>query len=478
MRRSGLSTVAVLFTFVSLLSGADEPAAPKTHTIEAAPFYVVVELPGVFEAASSAEVRLEPKSWSKLEVVKAVPQGARVAVGDPLLWLKTEDLDEAIADAELASVLAKLSLEEGLAELKSLEVSVPLDLAAAERAQKEADEDLAYYQKVGEELSRKTAEDSLKRSQEQVEYAQEELDQLEKMYKADDLTEETEEIILLRTRRDLEHSKFFAEAAQHRLNHDLQIDLPRQRVQTENAAVRAAIAFERARATLPASLQQKRIDVKKLTLAAAKADENLADLKADRELMTVKSPAAGIVRYGECERGKWTNAAEIEGQLREGGKVVADMILFTIVSGERMQIRVEIPEDKLHLCTPGKTGTAIPKGFPKLRLAATLDEVNLIALREGVFDGRISYTGDAPQITAGMSCTVKLTASANERALSVPTSAIFSEPGNDEVQSVYVVVGEGSEKRSVKTGHEQGDRTEILEGLKAGEKILLEKPAN
>jgi hypothetical protein len=279
-------------------------------------------------------------------------------------------------------------------------------------------------------------------------------------------------------RRDLEHSKFFAEAAQHRLTHDLEIDLPRQRVQTENAAVRAALASEKARATLPASLQQKRIEVKKLMLAAAEADENLADLKADRALMTVKSPAAGLVRYGECNRGKWPNAAEIEGRLQERGKVMADTTLFTIVSGDRMQIRVEIPEDKLHLCTPGKTGTAIPKGFPKLRLAATLDEVNLIALREGVFDGRVSYTGDAPPLTAGMSCTVKVTAFANERALSVPTSAIFSDPGIDEIRSVYVVVGDGSEKRAVKTGHEQGDRTEILEGLKAGEKILLEKPTN
>lgn len=474
MFRRMLLVVPLTLLAATVAHGQDAEAA-KTLTVEPAPFRVVVDLPGVFESESMTEIRLRPREWAKLVVKKVLPQGTRVAEGEPVLWLETDEIDDAIRDAEFAVQLGKLSLAGAQSELKALEDSVPLDLEAAERAKKHADEDLAYYQKVGEEQSRKNAEETLKMFQERLEYAQEELNQLEKMYKADDLTEETEEIILVRTRRDMEHAKVAAESAKLRYERDLQIDLPRERINIENTAVRQNLALQKARATLPPSVDQKKIELDKLVQSQKQLERKLALLQADRELLTVKSPVAGVVRYGECERGKWTTAAQLESQLREGGAVTANQTVLTIVSAAGMIVRVEIPEAQLSQCIPGKTGVVVPTAYPELRLPATLDAVNLVAVKEGTYDGRVSFASDKLAVTPGMAATVKLSVYSSESAISVPSSAVFSEESDDSEKFVYLA-GDKPEKRSVKVGLTKGDRIEVRDGLKAGDKILLEKP--
>jgi RND family efflux transporter MFP subunit len=295
------------------------------------------------------------------------------------------------------------------------------------------------------------------------------------MYKADDLTEETEEIILRRAQRDVDYAKFAADFAQSRFDKAMETDLPRERIRVENAAARQAIAALRAEAVLPASLEQKRIELKKLQNALTQAEAKHKKLAADLEQMTLKSPVEGVVRYGRCDRGRWKDAAQLEAQLREGGTVSANQALFTIVSGDGMIIRADIPEAQLHLATPGKTGTAIPAGFPQSRLQGRLEAVDLIAVGEGIYDGRVSFTGDRPQVTPGMSANFKLVGHFNENAISVPSSAVFTDEADDTIRYV-LIAGEMPEKRVVKVGLTKDDSVEILDGLKAGEKILLEKP--
>src|SRR5574340_381312 len=94
-------------------------------------------------------------------------------------------------------------------QFKTLSKTTPMDLAAADRDARELDEDTSYYFKVLRPMAVEMADYGLKSATQYVEYAEEELRQLEKMYKADDLTEETEEIILKRARNELEQVKFY-----------------------------------------------------------------------------------------------------------------------------------------------------------------------------------------------------------------------------------------------------------------------------
>ncbi len=84
-----------------------------------------------------------------------------------------------------------------------------------------------------------------------LEYQQEELRQLEKMYKADDITEETEEIVLRRARDNVEQAKFMLEFAQLNHDHALKFDLPRKEEQVNEAAKRTALDWEKNKAAPP-----------------------------------------------------------------------------------------------------------------------------------------------------------------------------------------------------------------------------------
>ena len=185
---------------------ASAPAPkPATAKVEHGPFKVEVSLTGVFESAKMAEVSVKPRAWSQpLVVEKAIELGSPVKQGDILVEFDREKIDKAIQDAEVENLLGEQALKQAEEELPVLEKLLPIDLAAAERARTEADEDLKRFLEIDRPDAEKMANFAVKSAAEYLEYAKEELRQLEKMYRSKDLTEETEEIILRRTRFQVE----------------------------------------------------------------------------------------------------------------------------------------------------------------------------------------------------------------------------------------------------------------------------------
>ena len=91
-----------------------------------------------------------------------------------------------------------------------------------------AEEDRKYFFDVERPFALKATEFSLKMAKEVLEYEQEELHQLEKMYKADDITEETEQIVLKRARDTVERAKFMVEATQDQPRPGVEVHHPAQ----------------------------------------------------------------------------------------------------------------------------------------------------------------------------------------------------------------------------------------------------------
>lgn len=479
---------AGLILWAACLAGgvraAEGDAAPskserKTHTVKRAPFRVEVEIDGVFEAAELHPVSLRPEVWSTLKVEKAVDEGAVVEAGEPILWLDARKLDEEIRNLKFSRDLGYLSLKQAEAELHALERSAPLDLESARRARQVAAEDLEYFLNVDEEQKKRMAEEALKTSQYSLEYAQEELNQLEQMYKADDLTEQTEEIILKRARRDVERSEFFLESASLRHQRTLEFLLPREKQQVQEAAVRAELNLARLEATLPTTLQTRRIELEKLQHAQQQLEEKLALHQADRELMTVKAPAAGAVYYGESNRGKWTTASTLRQQLRPGGTVSANTVLMTIVVGGPSFVRVDVSEDKYRYFREGTKARIKPAAFPDLVLTGTCSAPGAVPVKEGTFDGRVSFevAGSGPVPLVAMTCKVLLTPVDKPDAISVPSEAVFEDETHSGKHYVYLDDEDEPQRRPVELGEKSKGRTEILSGLMEGDVILLEKPS-
>ena len=457
------------------------PEKPATHTAKRELLKVEVSLKGMLEAQSMTEIVVRPEEWKTLQVLKAVGHGTTVTKGDVLVEFDLEKIDQAITDHRTNQRLSELTLKQTEESLRMLEAATPLDLTATERGKQFANEDLERYFEVDLPMSKKYAEFSLKMARNSLEYQREELRQLEKMYEADDLTEETEEIILKRQRDAVERAEFYLEQAEQRHEETLEVDLPRAEERIKRDTLRQNISSDKSLATLPLTLSQQQIELDKLKVTNARGEEKLDQLLADRKAMTVRAPTDGIVYYGKCVRGAWSGTTTAADNLRLGGKISPGDVFMTIVKPRPVRIRATVPEKELHWMRRGLKGAVVPAGYPDLKLSSSITEIATVPFTAGSFTAwlKVSLGSEAEALMPGMACSVKLVPYLERHALTVLEKAVFTDEIDDRKQYVYLLDKNGKpRKQRVTVGPKSEEKVQILEGLSEEDQILLERPKN
>jgi HlyD family secretion protein len=458
-----------------------KPETPPTHTVKKGLLKITVDLDGVFEAQSTAEIAVRLDEWvptSPLTVVSSAKHGARVKKDEVLVKFDTEKLDKAIEELRAELKLSELGLQQAELQLRALERTTPLDVQANERSTRILTEDQRYYFDVQRPFDLKTAEQQLRSSKNMLEYQQEELRQLEKMYQADDITEETEAIVLKRARDQVEAAKMYVESAQMRHDFALKFGMPRDAERTKDAGQRQQIDLEKSKVTVPLAMQKQGLETDKLRVNQRRADERLKGLLADRERLTIKSPLEGVVYYGKATRGKFGDAQTVGEMLRPLGHVQLNQVFMTVVQPQTLAIRTTIPEEHIQRLMAGSSGTAIPTSRPDLKLPAVISHVGEVPLNPGNFDARLKVTVDkeAKSVMPGMACKVKLVPYLKKDALIVPPKAVQTDELDDHPY-VYLLGKDGkAAKRPVTIGSKTDKAVEILQGLAEGDQVLLEAP--
>ena len=452
---------------------------PVAHTVKKHTFKGEITLKGVFEARDTAEIAIEPKAWNQWRLVRVAGEGTAVKKGAELMRFETLRIDRAIEDAEAGVKLAELGLKQLEQDIAAFEKALPLDLAAAKRKDKRAAEDLKRFTEVDQPLAVKSTKRSAQSAQHHLEYQQEELRQLEKMYKNDEVTEETEEIILKRQRRAVENAAFWLEVNKAQVERSLKLGLPRLGEDKRESATRSALALARARGDLPRTLRKMQLELAKKKHDRVKSDRNLRELKEDREAMIVRAPSDGIVYYGRCVRGVWARPDPITAAKGQGGVVKPRMILMTLVRPRPLSVRATLSEKSLRHVPMRSKARVAPTAAPDRRLDATVDEISNVPVAPGKFAVRLAVAPAKSEgwVRAGMSCTVKVKPARPTQAPAVPSKAVFTDPADKAKRCVYVRKADGAaEKRRVSVGRTADGMTEIQQGVKEGEVILLKAP--
>ncbi|QGJ70333.1 HlyD family efflux transporter periplasmic adaptor subunit [Planctomycetales bacterium 10988] len=455
---------------------------PATETVAQEPFQVEVELDGVFEATKTFPVSLSPEEFRTLKVVEAVSHGAQVKEGQTLIRFETEDLDDQIEKLKASRALAELQLQRTREEAAYLQQTVPLRLANVQREQEEAESDLKFYLEIMAPLSERSAKESLKMAEFQVEYSKEELDQLKKMYEADDLTEETEEIILRRAKRQYEYAKFNFERTKTQSERSLEVDLPRQREQRVEQNRLSSIERAKELLQLPISLEEVQLRLEKMEADFEESGKKLKGLQADRKLLVVKSPAEGYIYYGEPTRGSWPNQSaiqQIQKKLRPQGSVTPDEVVMTVVQLRPLMVRASLEEKHRMEVKRGTKGHATPEALPDAEYPVTVTEISLIPLFDKKFDCKLEVSlKEAPEwLVPGMNCKLSLTTYQNGEALVVPKAVVFGQDDEEEAPYVFVYEeGKPAQRQTVELGKSNDKQLEILSGVSAGDLLLKEEP--
>ena len=214
------------------------------------------------EDPDAIALSIDTLNWTELRVSSPPKHGADVKKGEVIMELDTEKIRNHIQVLTHDLNILDLNKEILQAEIKLAEELAPIEKAEMDRFENYVKEDYNRYKEIYLPFDKKSAAMNLKSSEQYLAYAAEELNQLKKMYEADDLTEETEEIILQRAQNQYDRAKFSLEAAKIRNEDLLKIQLPRGQVATDTNFNREKLSIETLRRIKPAELNRKKLEGK------------------------------------------------------------------------------------------------------------------------------------------------------------------------------------------------------------------------
>ncbi len=449
-------------------------ASAEDYTLKEKRFQQKTTLNAIFLPSQSTPIKVKPKVWYDFFITSLVDQGSKVKKGDTLIGIDTEKIDRYLDQAKKNKKSAELKLAQSKAELAQLEITTPIKLEDAARREKETAENLKWYQEIGKAQNIAEAKHSVSKLEESLSYAKEELKQLLKMYEEDDKIEETEEVILKRTRNNIANAEFSLKSLKIKAEKTLNTVIPRTLLSLELAAKNAKIANAEAKEKLPRELEQKRLDVAKAIRDDKLASEKLEKIKADRAMMNITAPADGVVYYGDLASGKWTSTAATKA-LHIGAKLPANLTLMTFIPAKTsLELSAFVPETSL---TALRSKDAV-KGYattslnPFKSFPVTLTNLNAFPETNGSF--RVSIKPELPKelsVVPGMKASVTLTSLDLDKALTIPVSFLKAE--SDGTFTVKLKLADGkTDVRTVSVGQSNKTDAIITKGLEKGQVIV------
>jgi HlyD family secretion protein len=465
---------------------ADDKAAKpeekkrKTHKVESKRLKIDVPLDGTFVAGKMQEVPLRPDSWSEFEIVDVADLGAKVHKGEVLFKFDAEKINDAIDDLELEQRINELAIARSEEELPRMEKTLKMDFEDADRSDREAKEDFKRYNEIDRSMMIKSSQFMLKYYTFNLDYEKDELDQLEKMYKADDLTEATEEIVLKRQRNAVEFATFSLENAKLNTDEMLNVRLPRMDIQIKESLDRAALAKARAQMALSLDLNRARYELEQRKKARTKSLDKHSKLLGDRGLMEIKSPADGVVYYGQCVNGRWAETASLVTKYQPHNNVSGGSILMTIVEPRPLYVTSTLDEGKRPEVSDGQKAKIALPSEGSVRVAGKVKSISPIPVGPGKFEINFDVEQDEipAWIVAGMSCKVNVTTYDQPDAIVVPKKAVHDDEYDPDTHYVWLVDADDAtvkpERRNVKLGQRKEDEIEVVKGLKKGDVISLD----
>lgn len=201
--------------------------------------------------------------------------------------------------------------------------------------------------------------------------------------------------------------------------------------------------------------------------ARKQAELVLEQAKLDRAEVNLRTPREGVV---------------VERAVAVGTHLSPNTITFRVADRDPLLAKVRIPEAQAERVRVGQAarvrveGRAEPLAGEVIRVAPRVD------LESGTVIATVAVRKGTASIRLNRFATVELVVAARERALTIPLDALAVRGREDQVLvAVDLKPGERgqqgkAELRRVRVGVRQGERVEVLEGLSAGEQVIVAAP--
>jgi RND family efflux transporter MFP subunit len=231
------------------------------------------------------------------------------------------------------------------------------------------------------------------------------------------------------------------------------------------------------RAEVDAAVAQ--VDALEARIAVAKEQVQVAERQVqlrETELgdTIVRAPFSGVAITKDAQPGEMISPISAGGGFTRTG-------ICTIVDMSSLEIEVDVNESYINRVKPNQKVTAVLDAYPDWRIPAhVITTVPTADRQKATVLVRIGFEALDPRILPDMGIKVSFLseapperATAGRSRLVVPRTALRRIDSRD---IVFVLKGDRVERRAVTLGNIDGDVVEVVSGLSAGERIVLEPP--
>ncbi len=216
--------------------------------------------------------------------------------------------------------------------------------------------------------------------------------------------------------------------------------------------------------------------VSRLQVAEGRYQAALEEIRNRQEILAERRQALALARQQEDDA---VLHAPIDGAVRErrasvGEYLAAGAPVVGLVRIHPLRLRVSVPERDASAIRPGQAvrvrveGDGAEHAGRVARLSPAIQEQNRTLLVEAEVANRQG------RIRPGAFARAEIVVAAERPAVLVPASAIVTFAG---IEKVFGVRDGRAVERQIRTGRRAGDRVEIVEGLAAGERVVVD-PGN
>jgi membrane fusion protein, heavy metal efflux system len=161
----------------------------------------------------------------------------------------------------------------------------------------------------------------------------------------------------------------------------------------------------------------------------------------------------------------------VERNATVGASVGTDANLFKIIDLSRVWIDADVFEKDLPRVRPGQEVRLTVTAFPQSIFSGKVILINSVVDPDTrTVKVRTEVANPDGRLKPDMFANVQIVTDLNRAAISIPQSALLNDEGKT---FVFVADGNGYKKRQVQAGIQNNDRVEIIDGLNAGDKVVV-----
>jgi RND family efflux transporter MFP subunit len=218
-------------------------------------------------------------------------------------------------------------------------------------------------------------------------------------------------------------------------------------------------------------------------IAAAREQVRVSERQAELERTNldntvIRAPFSGVAISKDAQPGEMVSPVSAGGGFTRTG-------ISTIVDMRSLEIEVDVNESYINRVQPDQKVSATLNAYPEWQIPAkVITTVPTADRQKATVLVRIGFDQLDPRILPDMG--VKVTFLRSDDAAS-PTSTAQAQPvtlvpkaavrADGDQSYAFVVVGDTAERRAVRIGGIDGDRLEVVAGLRPGEVVVVAPPA-